>query len=79
MNDQRLALTYEDARRQFLEAATAAGATLTSRAHPRTGPTGEELAIDVAELGDTAATSTLVIVSGTHGVEGFTGSALQTH
>ena len=79
MNDQRLALTYEDARGRFLDAATAAGATLTSRAHPQTGPAGEDLAIDVAEPGVTSAASTLIIVSGTHGVEGFTGSALQTH
>ena len=37
------------------------------------------LAIDVASIGDAEATSVLLIVSGTHGVEGFTGSALQHH
>ena len=47
--------------------------------HPRQGREGEELAIDVAELGPPDASDVVVIVSGTHGVEGYCGSALQSH
>jgi predicted deacylase len=43
-----------------------------------TGLEGEPLAVDVAELGDRSASAAVMIVSGTHGVEGYTGSALQT-
>jgi hypothetical protein len=74
-----LAPTYPASRSRFLAAATAAGATVTSYPHPLEGLEGEELAIDVASIGALDATSVLVIVSGTHGVEGFTGSALQHH
>ena len=40
---------------------------------------GGALALDVATLGEPDAPAVLLIVSGTHGVEGFTGSALQYH
>ena len=69
--------TYASARRRFLGAADRAGAAVTAFPHPTTGLEGEELAIDVARLGDDAATSVLLIVSATHGVEGYAGSALQ--
>lgn len=69
--------TYAGSRRRFLDAARAAGAEVTSHVHPMRGIDGEELAIDVATAGPHDAASVLVIVSGTHGVEGFTGSALQ--
>jgi hypothetical protein len=74
-----LAPTYATSRSRFLAAATAAGATVTSYPHPLEGLEGEELAIDVTSIGRLDATSVLMIVSGTHGVEGFTGSALQHH
>ncbi|WP_322057391.1 DUF2817 domain-containing protein [Paraburkholderia sp. J63] len=68
-----------DAQRQhFLHAAQAAGATVTSFAHPLKGPHGEALATDVAWLGDPAASRVLLAVSGTHGVEGYYGSTCQT-
>jgi len=71
--------TYEASRRRFLGAAAAVGADVASRVHPLRGLDDEELAIDVATLGSPDAPSVLLIVSGTHGVEGFTGSALQHH
>lgn len=52
---------------------------MTTYVHPLRGLADEELAIDVATLGSPDAPSVLLIVSGTHGVEGFTGSALQHH
>lgn len=75
----RLAPDYPEARRRFLEAAAAAGAEVAHHPHPEvTGPDGGELAIDVARLGPSDAPSALVVVSGTHGAEGYAGSALQT-
>ena len=68
---------YVTARRRFLDAAHAANATVTSHVFPETGPDGEELAIDVAWVGPSDAATVIVIVSGTHGVEGFAGSACQ--
>src|SRR5207248_10976487 len=40
-------------------------------------PICEDLAIDIAIFGDPDAEKTLFLVSGTHGQEGFYGSALQ--
>lgn len=70
--------TYADARQRFLSAAQRAGATITSDMHPLIGREGEELAVDVATLGPDDAATVLVVVSATHGVEGFAGSALQS-
>ena len=75
---QTLDRTYATARRRFLGAAERAGAAVTTFPHPASGLEGEELAIDVAQHGDDAAPSVLVIVSATHGVEGYAGSALQS-
>lgn len=75
-----LAPDYAAARHRFLAAATQAGATVDTFVHPEaTGPDDSELAIDVARLGPDDAPAALVVVSGTHGVEGFAGSALQTN
>ena len=71
--------TYRVSRHRFLASADAAEASVVTYEHPMPGIDGEELAIDVAVVGPNDADSVLVIVSGTHGVEGFTGSALQHH
>ncbi len=76
---QGLVTTYEASRRRFLDSAASVGADVTAHVHPRRGLDEEELAIDVASVGPAGAGSVLLIVSGTHGVEGFTGSALQHH
>ncbi len=71
--------TYAEARRKFLEAARAGGAALGAHVHPSArGAEGEELAIDVARFGDREAEALFVVVSGTHGNEGFCGSGCQT-
>ncbi|SAK53778.1 Succinylglutamate desuccinylase / Aspartoacylase family protein [Caballeronia hypogeia] len=64
-------------RERFLHAAKAAGATLACYEHPLRGPSGETLATDVAWLGAPDARRVLVAISGTHGVEGYYGSACQ--
>ncbi len=69
--------TYDASRRRFLDSAHDVGAEVFTSLHPEEGFDGEELAIDVASIGPADADAVLVVVSGTHGVEGFTGSALQ--
>lgn len=69
--------SYAEARAKFLGAATAAGATLSSYAHPEPGPDGGALNTDCAWIGPRDARAILVLVSGTHGVEGFCGSGAQ--
>ena len=72
-----LSRTYGVARNSFQAAASFAGARLSAYAHHLTGPDGEELAVDVAEIGPADADDVLIVVSGCHGVEGYLGSALQ--
>ncbi len=73
-----LSPSYAAARAAFLAAAGSAGATLTATDHPLLGPEGEPLAVDVAELGPADAADVVLVLSATHGVEGYCGSALQT-
>jgi len=74
-----LSPSYADARHAFVQAAAAAQARTESYPHPMTGLEGEALFVDVAEVGPADATSAVLIVSGTHGVEGYLGSAIQRH
>jgi hypothetical protein len=68
---------YPEARAKFRAAATASGARLTAYPHPAKGPGGEALTLDAARLGPAAASRLLMTISGTHGAEGFAGSAAQ--
>jgi Protein of unknown function (DUF2817) len=68
---------YDAAREKFLTAARAAGAHVRSRVLAERGPEERELATDTAWLGPTDAARVVVSISGTHGVEGFFGSATQ--
>ncbi|RYY51705.1 MAG: DUF2817 domain-containing protein, partial [Comamonadaceae bacterium] len=68
---------YHQARARFLEAATAAGARLRHDACPARGPRGEALSTDTAWVGEPGASKVLMVLSGTHGVEGFCGSGFQ--
>lgn len=71
--------TYIEARSQLLDAASARGARMESFWNPcGLGPAGEQLRTDVACIGPMAPARLLVCVSGTHGIEGFAGSAIQT-
>jgi hypothetical protein len=70
--------SYRQARERFCSAASAAGAELSSyRNGVAQGPDSEDLCTDVAWLGPRAATNVVFAVSGTHGVEGYCGSACQ--
>lgn len=67
---------YAEARSRFLAAAGQYG-ELVAYYNPNAGPTGERLAVDTVWIGLRNASKVLVLVSGTHGVEGFCGSAAQ--
>ena len=70
--------SYAEARRKFVEAARRAGAKLASYKHPsERGPGGEALYLDVSVLGPGDAAQVFVVGSGTHGIEGYSGSAAQ--
>ena len=68
---------YLAAREKFLRAARAAGAVIDSFPLEQRGPSGDVLTTDIAWCGAPAAPYVMVTVSGTHGVEGFFGSATQ--
>lgn len=68
---------YPEARTKFREAAGAAGGALARMENPNKGPDGGDLSTDVAWFGPKNAEKVLVMVSGTHGVEGFCGSGAQ--
>jgi len=79
MNDaSAFSETYAEARGKFLAAARGCGAALANYRHPGQGPAGEELYFDVAVLGRADAPRVLVVGCGTHGIEGYSGSAAQT-
>lgn len=68
---------YAEARDKFLSAAQAADLKVDSHVHPELGRDGEMLAMDVVLDGPPDATSLLLVSSGCHGVEGFSGSGVQ--
>jgi hypothetical protein len=68
---------YATARRRFRERADQTGFSLTEHAVDQVGPTGEPLFIDVAWKGDPRPRFAAVVSSGTHGIEGYFGSAVQ--
>lgn len=72
------AASYANARAKFLKAAAAARGEVRTFLHPDSkAPDGGPLAIDVARFGDAKAPRQALFVSGTHGQEGFSGSAVQ--
>lgn len=68
---------YAEARSKFLAACAEARIACQSFKHPLNGPKGEVLATDVALVGPEDAENLLVVISGTHGVEGLAGSGCQ--
>ncbi len=68
---------YAEARAKFVAAAQRAGADLAHYPHPGHGLHGEALSTDTAWIGPRHAGRALVVISATHGVEGFCGSGPQ--
>jgi hypothetical protein len=77
MSLDSFAESYAEARGKFLAAASDAGAALhTYGRDDLRGSAGEHLACDVAILGPENAARAAIAITGTHGIEGFTGSAV---
>ncbi len=75
---RHFAASYGEARDRFMAACKARGLEVSRHVHPRArGAEGEELSIDVAQLGSPDARGLLLLISGTHGAEGFCGSGAQ--
>ncbi len=77
MSAAHFSQTYREARQRFLDAATGAGTAIDSHVHPLKGAADEEIALDTALAGAADASALLIVSSGTHGPEGFAGSACQ--
>jgi hypothetical protein len=73
----RFPADYAASRHRFRAAAETAGGMLRSYENPNRGPAGESLVTDCAWFGPRDAGKVLVVMSGTHGVEGFCGSGIQ--
>jgi len=70
---------YRQARRNFIAACEKAGIDSIARVHPKAkGPDGKPLFIDCAAMGPRDARRALLLIAGTHGVEGYFGSAVLT-
>src|SRR5260370_2266861 len=69
---------YAEARTRLCSAAAAAGGALRSWFNPKArGPHGEVLYLDTARFGAANAPNMLVLIAGTHGVEGHCGSGAE--
>src|SRR5215470_6387304 len=70
--------SYAEARPKFCAAAAAAGGAIGSWLNPKAkGPNGEALYLDTARFGAADAPAMLVLIAGTHGVEGHCGSGAE--
>ncbi|MCK6449900.1 MAG: M14 family metallopeptidase [Alphaproteobacteria bacterium] len=69
--------TYQAAREKFRAAVAKAGGIPSTEANPGKGPDGGSLATDAAWFGPKDPSRALLLVSGTHGVEGFCGSGAE--
>jgi len=69
--------SFPEARLKFLTAAENANGKIERFTHPEKGPEGIDLSTDVAWFGDSDSPKVFVIISGTHGVEGYCGSGVQ--
>jgi len=70
--------SYAEGRERFLAECGRRGGALAAHRHPLAGPDGAPLFLDVARFGAAGAPRRLFVLSGTHGIEGFCGSGIQT-
>ena len=76
-DEQFFSDTYEIARERFRSLIQTHRGDLSSYTISAQSPSGEPLTIDIGRIGPQDAEHALIISSGTHGVEGFFGSAVQ--
>jgi hypothetical protein len=68
--------TYATARSRFMDLVTSNNGIHEPHQHPLAGPAGEPLFLDVASWGPPSASTALLLIAGTHGIEGFAGSGI---
>lgn len=77
--DEFFSENYDQAREKFRAACRRHGVDVATFEHPtERGPNGGSLTIDVAMFGRADAPNAALINTGTHGIEGFCGSAIVT-
>ena len=77
--DQYFSQSYGEAREKFLEYANASSFDVTSISNEGfKSPEGGSLFMDIAAKGPLEAKNVIVLSSGTHGVEGYCGSGIQS-
>jgi len=70
---------YRQGRHAFIDACEKAGVDVIARVHPQAqGRDGKPLFLDTAVIGPRTAKKALLLISATHGVEGYFGSGVQT-
>lgn len=70
--------SYAEARQRWLTAVVSCQGEVESLIHPDCkGPAGEDLVMDWASFGSPEAARVFLVTSGTHGIEGYAGSAVQ--
>lgn len=69
--------SYLKARENFLTACTSTATWIKSWQNPLRGIQGEKLYLDLAWFGAPDAAKVLILLSGTHGIEGYCGSGIQ--
>ncbi len=78
-SERHFSADYRAARDAFVAGARAAGLGVTSRVHPgAAAKDGGPLFLDTVTAGPRDAKAGLLLISATHGVEGYFGSAVQT-
>jgi hypothetical protein len=70
--------TVSEADAKLAQAAARTGAKVEFIQHPLKGPDGETLNVGVVEVGNPGAPNALLLLSATHGVEGYAGAGVQT-
>ena len=75
--DVYFAPSYTEARRRFREVSASRGAALDTLPLTCRGPDNDTLTIEIAWIGSQTPRHVVVHCGGIHGVEGFTGSAIQ--
>jgi hypothetical protein len=70
--------TMSEADEKFREGCRLAGVTPSFHRNPKDGPSGEAVNIGVCSVGPPDAPNRLLIISATHGIEGYAGAAIQS-
>lgn len=77
MSNASFPADYRSSRREFQRRCAARGALIEQYAHPAPGSDGRPVATDLASFGCADAANVMIVVSGTHGVEGLCGAGVQ--